>query len=94
MSKSMKHAQKVNKWLEGAAPSLIPPPLFSFPFSPLRDKQKLKRCHRAIHLASFLPLCPSMQQTRLLTLSLHSPEMAHAEITAEPGIASQGAEER
>lgn len=26
MSKSVKHAHKVNKWLEGAAPSQIPPP--------------------------------------------------------------------
>lgn len=28
----MKHAHKVNKWLEGAAPSQIPPPTFFFSF--------------------------------------------------------------
>lgn len=32
MSKSMKHALKVNKWLEGVTPSQTPTPAFFFSF--------------------------------------------------------------
>lgn len=46
-----------------------------------------------MHLASFSLLRPGMQQARLLALSLHLPEVAHAEDTAEPNSTKQGAEE-
>lgn len=40
MSKSMKHAHKVNKWLEGAAPSQIPPLTFFFSFLTIERQTK------------------------------------------------------
>lgn len=40
MSKSMKHAHKVNKWLEGAAPSQIPPSTFFFSFLTIERQTK------------------------------------------------------
>jgi len=42
MSKSMKHARKVNKWLAGAAPSQIPPPTFFFPFFTIKRQTKAR----------------------------------------------------
>lgn len=90
----MKYARKVNKWLEGAAPTQIPPPTFLFSFLTIERQTKAQVMSWGNAFGKFLAAVSQYTTSLCADAVFAFAEVAYAEMTAEPGSTKQGAEDR